>query len=251
MGMLGKEEKTNPRAKRNRLGFTQKPMANGFFVVGTDTGVGKTIASCALLHAFGMNGYKTIGMKPVATGVTGSADDDLAHIKSASNVSAENHLVNPYAFSEPVAPHIASTLQNETIDLSRIVQAYNQLTRVADIVIVEGIGGFNVPVGKNETMADLAILLSIPIILVVGLRLGCLNHALLTNEAIKFINIPIVGWVASQINPYMLRVDENIQTLRTRLAAPLLGILPYNPSVNYRDLSKYLDISKLHPGPKF
>ena len=236
----------HPHVATNALyGGLNQRFPKGFFVVGTDTGVGKTTISCALLHALGAQGYRTIGMKPVATGVTGSATDDLEQLKTASNVSADKSLLNPYAFRAPIAPHIAADQEQTTIELSVITQAYQDLTRLADIIIVEGIGGFKVPLGVNCDTANLVVALSLPVILVVGLRLGCLNHALLTYEALKNRAVPVAAWVANQIDPNLPAFDENVQALKERLEAPLLGVVPYDSSVNYRDASKHLNVVTL------
>ena len=204
-----------------------RPTPRGFFVTGTDTGVGKTLVCCALLYGFAALGKSVIGMKPVAAGAIRSADglvnDDVALLRAASNVEAPPHLVNPYCFEPPIAPHLAAEQAGAAIDFATIANAYRQLATVADIVIVEGIGGFCVPLNHNEDSADLAQRLGLPVILVIGLRLGCLNHALLTAQAIRAKGLQLVGWIANCIDPALAAADENVAALAERLAAPLLG----------------------------
>ena len=163
--------------------------SRGFFVTGTDTGVGKTLIACALLNAFAAAGRRVAGMKPVAAGADETAEGlvnaDVRLLRGASSVAAPLALVNPYCFMPPVAPHIAAERAGVTIDLKRIAQAFAQLAAIADVVIVEGAGGFCVPLNRHEDAADLACRLGLPVILVVGLRLGCLNHALLTAQAVR------------------------------------------------------------------
>jgi len=204
-----------------------RPTPRGFFVTGTDTGVGKTLVCCALLYGFAALGKSVIGMKPVAAGAIRSADglvnDDVALLRAASNVEAPPQLVNPYCFEPPIAPHLAAEQAGAAIDFATIANAYRQLAAVADIVIVEGIGGFCVPLNHNEDSADLAQRLGLPVILVIGLRLGCLNHALLTAQAIRAKGLQLVGWIANCIDPALAAADENVAALAERLAAPLLG----------------------------
>jgi dethiobiotin synthetase len=204
-----------------------RPTPHGFFVTGTDTGVGKTLVCCALLYGFAALGKSVIGMKPVAAGAIRSADelvnDDVALLRAASNVEAPPQLVNPYCFESPIAPHLAAEQAGAAIDLATIVSAYRQLAAVADIVIVEGVGGFCVPLNHNEDSAELAQRLGLPVILVIGLRLGCLNHALLTAQAIRAKGLQLVGWIANCIDPALAAADENVAALAERLAAPLLG----------------------------
>jgi dethiobiotin synthetase len=204
-----------------------RPTPHGFFVTGTDTGVGKTLVCCALLYGFAALGKSVIGMKPVAAGAIRSADglvnDDVALLRAASNVEAPPQLVNPYCFEPPIAPHLAAEQAGAAIDFATIANAYQQLAAVADIVIVEGIGGFCVPLNHNEDSADLAQRLGLPVILVIGLRLGCLNHALLTAQAIRAKGLQLAGWIANCIDPALAAADENVAALAERLVAPLLG----------------------------
>lgn len=200
---------------------------HGFFITGTDTGVGKTLISCALLHGFAASGKSVIGMKPVAAGALRSArgliNDDVALLRAASNVEAPLALVNPYCFEPPIAPHLAAEQAGAVIELELILDAYRNLSSAADIVIVEGVGGFCVPLNRGEDSADLAQRLGLPVILVVGLRLGCLNHALLTARAIRAQGLVLAGWIANRIDPTLAAAGRNVAALAERLSAPLLG----------------------------
>lgn len=196
-------------------------MTTTFFVTGTDTEIGKTHVACLLLKQYAAQGLKVIGMKPIAAGcelVDGEwVNDDVQRLVAASNVQAPIDLINPYRFKEPIAPHLAAEKAGVTIDIGVIVNAFKQLQTMADVVIVEGAGGFLVPLNQSETMADLAIALDIPTILVVGMRLGCINHSLLTVEAIKARGLTLHGWVANHIDPEMDMQKENIQTITKQL----------------------------------
>ncbi|MDP2784498.1 MAG: dethiobiotin synthase [Sulfurimicrobium sp.] len=208
-------------------------LAKGLFVTGTDTGVGKTLISCALLHAYAAMGNSTVGMKPVAAGCepygSGLRCEDVELLRHASSVQAPIELVNPYAFAPPVAPHVAAAEVGVTIALERIRLAYMALTELADKVVVEGVGGFRVPLDEHSDTADLAQLLDLPVVLVVGMRLGCLSHALLTVEAIAARGLPLAGWVANRVDPEMAGFDANLQALQRRIVAPLLGVVAYAP----------------------
>lgn len=198
------------------------------FVTGTDTGVGKTHAACALLHAARAAGLSTLAMKPVAAGTDEyGRQDDVECLSAAASVAAERTLVNPYCFTPAIAPHIAAVQAGVAIDPERIVAAFRQLRELADAVVVEGAGGFRVPLGPAFDSADLARRLDIPLVLVVGVRLGCLNHALLTVDAIAARKLPLAGWIANRIDPAMSCADENIESLAQRIDAPLLGTLPW------------------------
>ncbi len=212
-------------------------MKQAFFVTGTDTGVGKTHVACKLIADYVAQGYKVIGMKPVAAGcelVDGTwVNEDVLKLEAASNVQAPRELTNPYNFNEAVAPHIAAEKAGIEIDIKVIQQAFKKLADMADVVIVEGAGGFLVPLNsaplnEAETIADLAAALNIPIILVVGMKLGCISHSLLTVEAIKSRNLQLHGWVANQIEPNMPMFEENEASLATRIKQPKLFSLGYS-----------------------
>lgn len=205
-------------------------MARGFFVTGTDTGVGKTLVSVALLQSYAERGLRVVGMKPVAAGCEpGQVNEDVAMLRAASNVDAPIELINPYGFQPAIAPHLAAQLAGEPIRIPRVMECYERLARDADIVIVEGAGGWMVPLNEAETLADLAWSMGLPVILVVGMRLGCLNHALLTAEAIQNRGVGLAGWVANRIDPHMAAFDANLAALSCRISAPLLGVIPPLP----------------------
>lgn len=220
-------------------------MGQGYFVAGTDTGVGKTAISCALLRAFAAQGKKVVGMKPVVAGSENSRWHDVEQLITASNISAAREHVNPYAFDSPVSPHIAAQQAGIDIDLAVIQRAYQALSSQADIVIVEGAGGFLVPLNAQQTGADLARALNLPVILVVGMRLGCLNHALLTAQAIHAAGLTLAGWVTNCIDPQMRVLEENIATLEQRLVSPLLGVVPFDLEMDVRKSAKLLNIVTL------
>jgi dethiobiotin synthetase len=220
-------------------------MTNGYFVIGTDTGVGKTLVSCALLHAFAARGESTTGMKPVAAGCENGKSEDVESLVAASTVVAPRALVNPYALSPPIAPHIAARQSGINIDMAIICKAFLELQKIADMVIVEGIGGFLVPLDEHQDGAVMAQALDLPIVLVVGMRLGCLNHALLTAHVIRTTGLRLAGWVANRIEPQMIAFDENVLTLSQRLGCPLLGVLPFEQNGDAKKLSILLDIAKM------
>jgi dethiobiotin synthetase len=222
---------------------------HGFFVTGTDTGVGKTLVCCALLCGFAALGKSVIGMKPVAAGAVESAGDllnaDVVLLRAASNVGAPLALVNPYCFKPPIAPHIAAHKAGVRIDLTHILQAFTQLAAMADVVIVEGVGGFCVPLNNSDDSADLVQCLGLPVILVVGIRLGCLNHALLTAQAIRARGLTLAGWIANRIDPAMAVPEDNIVALAERLAGPLLGEIEFTAAPDPQRIALKLDLFHL------
>lgn len=203
----------------------------GCFVTGTDTGVGKTLVSAGLLRALAAHHPRVVGMKPVAAGVVPWGDDwaseDAIALRSASTLAVAPELDNPVLLLDPLSPHIAAARAGVQIDLNAIVRSYHALAAQADAVVVEGAGGFHVPLTDTQTGADLAQTLALPVVLVVGLRLGCLNHALLTAEAIHTRGLTLAGWVANRVDPDMEAVEDNIAYLRARLGAPLLADVPH------------------------
>jgi dethiobiotin synthetase len=224
--------------------------ARGLFVTGTDTGIGKTRVSAALLQAFALLGLRCIGMKPVAAGaeyVDGElVNEDVAQLAAASNVQAAAALCNPYLFREAMAPHIAAERKGVQIELPKIRAAYAGLVEIADVVVVEGVGGFRVPLSSTQDTADMAVMLALPVVLVVGMRLGCLNHALLTQEALASRGLKLVGWVASQIDPDMVAYAENVAALSRLISAPLLAEMPYSPEANPVREGGYFSPRRLH-----
>jgi dethiobiotin synthetase len=207
-----------------------------FFVTGTDTGVGKTTVTVRLMQQLIAEGLTVIGMKPIASGcawVDGRwQNDDVLQLTAASNVSAPPELINPYCFEPAIAPHIAAAQAGVEIDFSVIRAAYEQLTAMADVVIVEGAGGLLVPLNGSQTIADLIQALQLPALLVVGMRLGCINHALLTAQVLKQRSIDCCGWVANNIDPQMSVPQENLQSLTTGLQQPPVLQLPFQASLN-------------------
>lgn len=197
------------------------------FVTGTDTGVGKTLVSAALLHALALRHERVVGMKPVAAGVVRSGDgwasEDALALRAASTLSVPPELDNPVLLPDPLSPHIAAERAGVRIEIAELVRRYRLLAQRADAVVVEGAGGFHVPLSQSETGADFAQALALPVVLVVGLRLGCLNHAALTAEAIHARGLTLAGWVANRIDPAMQAQDDNIAWLQRRLGAPLLA----------------------------
>ena len=203
-------------------------MTQAYFITGTDTGIGKTHAACALLHAFRNQGMNAVGMKPVAAGIEASGEnEDVALLRAASSFAAPNALANPYSLAEAIAPHIAAADEGVRIEAAPIAAALASLRAQADVVVVEGVGGLLVPLGEDYDAADLAVALALPVILVVGMRLGCLNHALLTAEALRTRGLVLAGWIANRVDPQMRRFAENLATLERRLPAPLLGVIPH------------------------
>lgn len=207
-------------------------MTRGLFVTGTDTGVGKTLVASALARALVRTGIRVAGMKPVAAGglvatPAGLVNEDVLALQASTNVEAALSEVNPYVFEDPIAPHIGASRAGVEITAERIVAAYAVLAAKADAVVVEGAGGFLVPLSGTLSFADVAVALGLPVVLVVGMRLGCLNHALLTQEAILARGLRMSGWVANRIDPDMAAFDDNLAALTTRLRAPRLAIVPH------------------------
>lgn len=203
-----------------------------YFVTGTDTGVGKTHISEGLLHVLNQEGLLTIGLKPIASGCLhtpeGYRNTDAVTLQSAASVYLPYEYVNPFAFKDPIAPHIEAELIGKCLTSERLLRVCKPaLSANAEIGIIEGIGGWFVPLNDHETMADFVKALNVPVILIVGMRLGCLNHTLLTCEAIQAMGIKLAGWVANCINPEMLMLEANILALESRIEAPLLAKVDY------------------------
>lgn len=213
-----------------------------YFVAGTDTGVGKTLVSCALLQAFAAQGKRVAGFKPVAAGCDEDGlNDDAKRLHAAGNVQTSYSRTNPYCFAHSIAPHLAARLAGVAVEFPRILVAYRELAAQADVVIVEGVGGFCVPLNDKQDSADLARQLALPVILVVGMRLGCINHALLTVRAIADYQLECAGWVANVLDDGMPALQENIAALRERIAAPLLGVIPHMAEPDEK-AAQYLDL---------
>lgn len=220
-------------------------MRRDFFITSTDTGIGKTLVAAALLRRLREAGFKVAGMKPIAAGAVagpeGPANDDALLLQAESSARHPYALVNPCLFEPAIAPHIAAAESGVAIDTDRIVAAHAALRASADIVIAEGAGGFLVPLDAARSCAELPALLGMEVILVVGLRLGCLNHALLTAEAIAARGLRLAGWVGNGIAADFPRREANIATLAARLSAPCLGIVPWMAEADIEAAAKALD----------
>jgi dethiobiotin synthetase len=222
-------------------------MTSGFFVTGTDTGIGKTLASCTLLHALRARGLRAVGMKPLASGCEATPDglrnEDALALQAASDPRPAYEDVNPFALPEPLAPEIAAREAGIAVDLAPMLAAHARLAAQADVVVVEGVGGWAAPLAPALMQADLVRALDLPVVLVVGLRLGCLNHAILSARAIAADGCRLAGWIGSGVDPGMLRIDENRELLAGRLPAPCLGWLPWQPAPDAASLAGRLRLS--------
>lgn len=220
-----------------------------FFVTGTDTEIGKSLGSATLLHAFAARGRRVAGMKPIAAGAVWAGDhwhnDDVALITEASNVDVAPELVCPYLLHEAVAPHIAAAGEGVSFDLEHIAACLAEIRSQSDVTIVEGVGGFRVPLTDTQDTADLAVRLGLPIILVVGMRLGCISHSLLTVEAIQARGLRLAGWIANQIDPGMHHAGANLEALQARIPAPLLGHIPHLVPADPRMAVEHLNLDML------
>jgi dethiobiotin synthetase len=234
------------------------------FVTGTDTEIGKTLVSSALLRGFAQAGLSAAAMKPIAAGAYFNAEDGIWHnedadqLDAAAGVPLPPEVRTPYLLKAPAAPHIVAAQEGRTLELAPIVECYREAMRRADVVVVEGVGGFRVPLDDRHDTADLALALGCPIVLVVGVRLGCINHALLTAEAIAARGLRLAGWVANIVDPAMRFADENIETIETWLhrehGVPLLGTVPHLAPPSAERAATSLDMPMLlralraHPG---
>jgi dethiobiotin synthetase len=221
-----------------------------WFVTGTDTEVGKTVASCALLQAATHAGYRTAGYKPVASGsemtAQGIRNSDALALQRNSSVKLAYEQVNPYAFLEPTSPHIVSAQEQRPIDFSKLSAGLDALSTQADWLQVEGAGGWFTPLSANTTFADWVITEQLPVILVVGIKLGCINHAMLTEHAVQHAGLRVAGWIANDVQPTGKRHAEYIATLCDVLKAPMIGEIPFYPIIDEQTLlSHHLDISVL------
>ena len=221
------------------------------FVTGTDTEIGKTLVSAAILHKLAASGRRACGMKPVAAGA-GMIDGELHNedadmLRAAGNVHLPSSITTPFMLKEPAAPHIAAAREGVTIEPVPILAAYAEIQAASDAVVVEGVGGFRVPFNDDFDSADLATQLNLPVILVVGLRLGCISHALLTVEAIVSRGLVLAGWVANTVDPDMRFERENIEALEQRIPAPLLGHVPRLENPTAQAAAAYIDLAGL-PG---
>jgi dethiobiotin synthetase len=232
--------------------MTTRAPLKGCFVIGTDTEVGKTRISAALLHALAQAGWRSAGLKPVAAGsslVDGQqVNDDVRALRDASSLVLSDAEVGPFQFATACAPHIAAALQGQQIDRSKILHAAHALAARADVLVVEGVGGFCVPLGDDWDSADLAVDMQLPVVLVVGLRLGCINHALLTAEAVRARGLTLAGWVGNTVSPAMPWIDENITALRQRLHnIPCFGVVPFLANPQPAAVAAHFDQAALRP----
>jgi dethiobiotin synthetase len=223
-----------------------RPM-DRLFVTGTDTGVGKTVTSAALLHAFRARGMHAVGMKPVASGCTptpaGWRNDDALALQAASDPVPPYEDLNPYALPSPLAPEIAARDAGVDVQLGVLVSAFERLHPLADLVLVEGVGGWAAPLTATLDQRHLVEELRLPVVLVVGMRLGCINHARLSARAIQDDGARLVGWIANEVDPEMERRDENFALLSARMPVPCWGRLPHAPDIDARQLSRHIAIS--------
>lgn len=222
-----------------------------YFVTGTDTEIGKTLVSSALLHALTLRGVRAAGMKPVAAGaeLCGGVwhNDDADALAAASSERLPAALTTPYLLHAATAPHIAAAQEGVAIDLAHILACYARIAAAADAVVVEGVGGFRVPLSDQFDTADLAQRLALPVVLVIGLRLGCISHALLTAEAIAARGLVLAGWVANTVDAALPNAAQNVEALAARLPAPLLGCVPRLPLASAAAAAAHIDFSCL-PG---
>ena len=225
-------------------------MNRGYFITGTDTDCGKTEIALALMQSLQSRGQSVNAMKPVASGAQMTADGlrngDALRLQAQGSVAADYRLINPYAFAPPVAPHIAASQADQEIRLETIRQCYQGLAGRVDWILDEGVGGWSVPLGRQLMVSDLALSLGLPVVLVVGMKLGCINHALLTVESILATGCELAGWVANSVDPGMLEQARNIESLRSLIQAPMLGQVPHLPLPSAPGISEYLDLSRLN-----
>ena len=227
-------------------------MSQGFafppavYITGTDTGIGKTFSSCALLHALRQQGLRAVGMKPVASGCEmtpeGLRNEDAVALRAASDPLPAYADLNPYALPEPLAPELAAADAGVILALPPIQAAFERLRAQADTVVVEGVGGWLAPLSATLDQSHLVRALQLPVVLVVGLRLGCINHARLSLEAIVAAGATCIGWIANEVDPQMERIDDNMVMLRERLPVPCWGRLPYAPDADPAQLAQHLRV---------
>lgn len=225
-------------------------MSKTYFVTGTDTDAGKTLVVCGLLAACNQAGLSTMGLKPIAAGCTetdaGLRNDDALQLMQAMSMDLDYEQVNPVAVAPPIAPHIALDQLKKRVTAGQLAgYCRGALMKQADFALVEGAGGWRVPLNARETLADLAIELNVPVVLVVGMKLGCINHALLTVEAIRADKLPLAGWIGNQVDGDMSCPDENFETLKQQIPAPCLGRVPRLEDASAENVASYLDVKPL------
>lgn len=220
-------------------------MHSAYFITGTDTDVGKTWATLSLMHAIKQQGKSVIGMKPVAAGCELTTDGNLRNadallLQAHSSVPVDYALINPYAYQLPLSPHLAGA--HNPVELSVVQQGFQQLQHLAEVVLVEGAGGWYSPVNATQANSDLAQRLGLTVILVVGIKLGCINHARLSYQAISHSGLHCSGWIAVCVDQTTLRSEDIIKTLQKQLSSPLLGILPYDKNADFSGFAQYLTL---------
>lgn len=224
-------------------------MKHGFFITGTDTGIGKTLVSAALIHALQNQGLRVAGMKPVASGcfetAEGRRNEDADQLLAAINIHADYELACPYRLLSPIAPHLAAAEEGIRISCAHIMQCFKQLRLLSDAIVVEGVGGWQVPLNERYDMPDLARQMDLRVVIVVGGRLGCINHALLTAQAILASGLEVAGWVFNQVDPDMLQVAEVKKTLRARMPGPLIADIPWQDEVDPAKLARAFNLPTL------
>ncbi|AYY79933.1 MULTISPECIES: dethiobiotin synthase [Proteus] len=227
-------------------------MAKIVFLTGTDTEVGKTVVSSALLQCATEQGYQTVGYKPVASGSEwlkeGLRNSDALTLQKFSTVKLDYHRVNPYCFEIPTSPHIVSGEMNQPIDFNVMSEGLSYLKQQADWVLVEGAGGWFTPLSENQFFSDWVISEQLPVILTVGIKLGCINHALLTQQAIIQSGLTFAGWIANEVEPAGRYQKEYLATLKKHIKAPFLGKIPYLNETKEHNFRPYLDLSCLKLG---
>ena len=220
-------------------------MSQAYFITGTDTEIGKTHATCALLAAADLQGLRAVALKPVAAGTDATGrNEDVVRLMAASNVALPERTINPWLLKEPLSPHIAARHAGVEITAATIIETFHLADERTDLLLVEGVGGLYAPLSDTLTQPELIRQLDIPVILVVGLRLGCLNHALLTAAAIEKEGLQFAGWIGNRVDLAFQASAENIQTLNDRLNAPCLGILPNDPMASASALASYLTLPR-------
>ena len=222
------------------------PPRRSLYVTGTDTGVGKTVASAALLQRVHAAGRSAVGMKPVASGCERTADgwrnDDALRLQAASDPRPAYDDINPYALEAATAPQLAARAMGVGVELARIGSAHDRLLAQADVVVVEGVGGWAAPLDDGLDQSTLAAMLDLPVVLVIGLRLGCLSHARLTARAVEMDGLSLIGWIGSSVDPDFSERDEYVELLRDALPAPCLGVLPHAASPDPRAMAQCLSL---------
>jgi dethiobiotin synthetase len=225
----------------------------GLFITGTDTDVGKTWVSAGLMLALKAQGKSVLGMKPIAAGAVQEAgrlrNKDALRLQAQGTHPVDYAQLNPYVFAPAMAPHLAAEQSGERITIERIERHYVELAKQADYIVVEGAGGWLVPINERQTMADMAAHLQLEVIIVVGLRLGCINHTLLTAEAVRTRGLRLAGWVANTLDVRMSRLPQNILAIQQRLDAPLLGVIPHLPAFSPEQIAEQLDVQPILRAP--